>query len=77
MNEKEAGKLIDYVSSMCELYENDAEKILSELEDRDTKVDDALERVYSSLEGQAFCNECSNMKLRDERQNEYYCPRCS
>jgi len=77
MNEKDAQKLIDYVSSMADYYDNNPTRVLSELDERDTKVDNALERVYSSLEGQAFCTNCSNLKLRDERQDEYYCPKCS
>jgi Zn finger protein HypA/HybF involved in hydrogenase expression len=77
MREERAEKIIEYVSSMVELYDVNPQRILSELRERDSEVDEALKKVYSSVEGQAFCSECNNMKLRDERQEEFYCPRCS
>lgn len=76
MKEKQAEKIIKYVSEVVPLYEVEPERIISELQDPKDEVEEAIQKVYSATEGQAFCTQCSNMKLKDEKAEEYYCPVC-
>ena len=76
MNQKQVEKIIGYVSSMVEIHDEDPATVISELNRRDTKADEAILKVYSSIEGEAFCTHCSIDKLRDEQKGEYYCPNC-
>lgn len=76
MKQKRVERIIGYVSSMTNYYDIDPQRIIQDLENPETKSEEAIKNVYASIEGQAFCTSCNNMKLRDEKNDEYYCPRC-
>lgn len=76
MEQKRAEKIIDYVSSMTDYYDVNPQRIISDLKEPETEKEEAIRKVYSSIEGKAFCDSCNNMKLRDEQNDEYYCPKC-
>jgi hypothetical protein len=74
MNERRAKKIIQYVRTMTDLYDEDPNRIFEDFESRDGKKNEAIKKTYTSVGGQSFCTECRNMKLKDEVRDEYYCP---
>lgn len=76
MEQRQVEKLIDYISTMTDKYDNNPMRVLSDVKERDTKVDNTIEEIYGRLGGRVVCTECENMKMKNEREDRFYCPRC-
>jgi len=75
MQENQAEKLIDYVSSMVDYdYEVQPERIYGEVKGRSDETSESIQKIYSKIEEKRFCTECDNMKMYDRIREEYYCP---
>ena len=73
----ETEKLIEYVAEMHdrrEEYDYDSLDVISDLQEKDTQLSEAMESIYSGLSGSSICSICNNRKMYDEENSEYYCP---
>jgi archaellum component FlaD/FlaE len=75
MREESAEKLLKYVTDMAGKYENDEERIISDLEAKDTKLSNAIEKIYSEEISERYCTECKEYKFYDQQRDEFYCPK--
>lgn len=75
MRQSDVEKLLKYVSHMVDIDDvNNPLQVSREISKGDTEVDEAMEKIYTSQKGKAFCPVCDNLKLKDELRDEYYCP---
>ena len=75
MRKEQAEKLIEYVSSMVDYdYDVQPNRVYNETENRSDDTSEAIQEIYSSIEGKRFCTECDTMKMYDDIRQEWYCP---